>query len=538
MPERLTDLEIARAMWHRRKWLAVVVCIWTFGAAAAATRALPNVYRATATFLIERQYVSEALVTPLVTNELETRLHTFSQQVLSRDRLDALIGQFDLYPELRAREPEEAVLEQMRRDIGFELTETQPSGAAAFRGWPLNIAIGFRLSYLGTEPHKAADVTNALAAFYVNENAKLREQQASGTTEFLRTQLDDLKDRMARQSAQLNAYKDRHTGELPEMQDANLKTLERLNMQLQLNTENQRRAMERRDLLTRQLAEEAVAPTTEVRNPAVARLAELRRRLGESLARYSERHPEVVRLRAEIATVEDELAAAAPQNGSKVAEPDTGGDTILARFRDSIGRVDRAALAQIDVELTTLRDEEQRLRQTLATYEQRVENSPRREGEFRELSREYDATTELYNSLLKRYEDARLAENMEERGTGDTIRILDRALPPSLPIAPDRLSLWIMSLVLAIVLGVAAIVVAERLDTTFHSIDDLRTFTRIPVAGAIPRIVTARDLRRARWRFCAGVFGAVCGLALIVLGSSYLTAGNDQLVRLLARGGV
>jgi polysaccharide chain length determinant protein (PEP-CTERM system associated) len=394
------------------------------------------------------------------------------------------------------------------------------------------------LSDLGTDPGKAADVTNALAAFYVDENEKLREQQASGTAHFLKTQLDDLKDRMTRQSAQLNAYKGQHTGELPEMQDANLKTLERLNAQLQLNTENQRRAMERREALTRQLAEEAVAPTTEARNPAAARLTELQRRLAESLARYSEKHPEVVRLRAEIATVEGQIAAAAPQNGVKEADGGDGTDTILERFRDSIGRVDRAAQGQIDVELKSLRDEEQRLRQTLATYEQRVENSPRREGEFRELSREYNTTTELYNSLLKRYEDARLAEVMEERGSGDTIRILDRALPPSLPVAPSRLSLLIMSLVLALVLGIAAVVIAERLDTSFHSIDELRAFTRIPVSAAIPRLVTAGDVRRARWRFCAGVLGAACGLAMLVLASSYLADGNDQIVRLFARGRV
>jgi polysaccharide chain length determinant protein (PEP-CTERM system associated) len=538
MPERLTDWEIVRTTWHRRKWLALVVCLWTLGAAAAATLALPNLYRATAIALIERQSMSEAIGSPLVTNELETRIHTFSQQVLSRDRLDALIAQFDLYPALRAREPEEVVLEQMRRDIRFELTESQPSAAAVIRGWPISVALGFRLSYLDTDPQKAADVTNALVAFYVDENAKLREQKATGTTQFLRAQLDELKDRLARQSAQLNAFRGLHTGELPQMQDANLKTLERLNTQLQLNTENQRRSLERREGLTRQLAEEVVAPTTEVRNPAAARLTELQRRLAESLARYSERHPEVVRIRAEIATVEGQLAAAAPQNGSKGAAGEGGTDMILERFRDSIGQVDREALGQIDVELTTLREEEQRLRQTLATYEQRVENSPKREGEFSDLSREYDATAQLYNTQLKRYEDARLAEIMEERGTGETIRVLDRALPPSLPVAPSRVALVIMAVVMSIVLAVAAIFVAERLDTSFHTLDDLRAFTRIPVSASIPRIVTARDARRARWRFCAGVLGAACGLTLILLVSSYLTDGNDQLVRLLARGRV
>jgi polysaccharide chain length determinant protein (PEP-CTERM system associated) len=531
------DWDSVRAIWHRRKWLAIVVCLWVLGGGVAATLKLPDLYRATATVLIERSQISEALITPLVTSELETRINTFSQQVLSRDRLEALIDRFDLYRALRATAPQEAVLDRMRRDIKFEFTESQASLAVA-RGWTSpNVAVGFRLSYVGTEPRTSAEVTNALASFYVEENSKLREEQASGTTEFLKTQVDELKERVAQQGARLSAYKGLHTGELPEMQDANLKTLERLNAQLQLNTESQRRAMERRDTLIRQLAEETVAPSTEARNPAVARLAELQRKLGEALSRLSERHPDVIRLRAEIATVEAQLVAAAPRETAKeAASAASGQDTVLDRFRQSIGKVDREAIGLADADLAALKEEEQRLREALAAYEMRVESSPMREGEFRELAREYEATTELYTSLLNRYEDARLAEVLEERRTGDSIRILDPALPPSLPVAPGRMSLLILSLVMGIVLAVGTMVIAERLDTSFHSVDDLRAFTRVPISASLPLIVTATDVRRARWRFCAALLGTACALALIVVATSYVADGNDQLVRLLARG--
>src|SRR5688500_13526433 len=94
-------MEAVKSVWGRRKWLGVAVFTVPFVAAESLIVFMPGVYRSTATVLVDRQQVPESMVKPTVTSALETRLHTISQEILSRSRLDALIKQFDLYSDLR-----------------------------------------------------------------------------------------------------------------------------------------------------------------------------------------------------------------------------------------------------------------------------------------------------------------------------------------------------------------------------------------------------------------------------------------------------
>ena len=195
-----------------------------------------------------------------------------------------------------------------------------------------------------------------------------------------------------------------------------------------------------------------------------------------------------------------------------------------------------AALGEPDVELKSLKAEEQRLRRDLATYQRRVENAPQREQELLELSRGFETAKELYSSLLKRYEDAQLAESMEQSRQGEQFRILDSAIPAKQPMAPDRIRLIVLGVLLSLGAAAAAAVLAERLDTSFHTYDDLRSFTKVPVLARIPRMVSDADTaRQARQRWLATASVAL-GLALVVAASYHLARGNDRLVQILSRG--
>ena len=89
---------------------------------------------------------------------LETRLHTISQEILSRSRLDALIRQFNLYDDLRRRVPLEEVIERMRKDIKLELKSVQQTADRRAA------TVAFALSYDGRNPETVARVTNTLAS--------------------------------------------------------------------------------------------------------------------------------------------------------------------------------------------------------------------------------------------------------------------------------------------------------------------------------------------------------------------------------------
>jgi hypothetical protein len=173
--------------------------------------------------------------------------------------------------------------------------------------------------------------------------------------------------------------------------------------------------------------------------------------------------------------------------------------------------------------LKELKGEERELQRGFASYQQRVEATPRREQEFQDLTRDYQSTRELYSTLLKRYEEAELAGNLEQRQKGEQFRIIDPAVPLSTPAAPRRRELLLVTLVAALGLAVGAVVAAESLDSAVHTIEELRREPNVPILGRIPTIVTRGDMLRARRRLALGVAATGCGLIALAV-TSYLSA--------------
>ena len=520
-PQKGVGVERLLAAWGRRKWLAVLVFAVPFVAAVSLIYSLPAFYRSTAVVLVDRQQVPEAFVRPTVTSELEIRLNTISQEILSRARLEALIARFGLYPGLRKEGQNEELVERMRRDIKLELRLSDG------RGERHSATTAFALSYRGPDPQTVALVTNTLASFYIEENLKVRERQATGTSEFLKVQLAETRKRLDDLEARVSEFRRRNLGELPQQMQANMAALENLYTQLRMVNDNQVRMAERRDSLTALLAEAASSPqASSAPEPRAVRLSRLRQELAGARARYTEEHPTVVRLKAEIAATGREPTE--PADDVTVAASASSNPYVL-RLREN--------LSAIESETRIVKGEEQRLRAVIATYQSRVENTPKREQEFLEVSRDYETTKQLYESLSKRHGEAQLAESMEQRQKGEQFRILDPAVSSQTPAAPNRLRLFIVSLVLSLGLAGGALMVAEMLDTSFHSVNELRAFSIVPVLVSIPRIVTDADRHRQQRWFRLAAAGTMLGLVLIAGGSYVIGHGNDRLVQILAGSG-
>lgn len=510
---------LGREILARRKRVASMA----FAAAAAALISLivslPDLYRATATVLVESQQIPEALVQPSVTGEVATRLQRIRQEVMSRSRLATLITEMNLYPELRsAGVPFDTLIDQMRRHIHLDLTGVDHMG-------PRGATIAFAISYSGRDPETVAKVANVLASVYVDENTKMRTGQASRAADFLRDQLADVKTELDAQERRTTEYKLRHMGELPEQVEANLGALDRLNTQLRLNSESQIRAMDRRDRLEQQLAELRAPGAPAPASPRATALATLKQELGDLRRQYRDTHPEVRRVQAGIAALEEADEADGQTSDATPAPPAPDDRARLA-----------AAIAEVDAELAALKNDEQSHRSAIAAYERRVDNVPRRQEEFEALSRDYVTTKERHDTLLKRYEQAQLAASLERGQQVEQFRILDPALPPVEPAAPARLRLLVAGLVLAIMFAGAVAVALDKLDTSFHTMDDLRASVRGPALFSIPLIATRTGTRRRRWRHALAAAGVVAALCLIAAGVAYVATGNERIVRLVARG--
>ena len=506
----------ALAILRRRAVLAFAVFAVTLVASAAVALSLPDLFRSTAVVLVERQ-LPETVVRPAVAGELESRLHVIRQEILSRARLTDLIKRFDLYPDVRRTDMERAI-EQVRRDIEIELTgPEQVSGRTK--------TVAFNLSFTGARRETVADVTNAIADFYISQNTQMRSEEAARTTQFLRTQIEAAKAQIDRDEQQVKAYTSRHVGELPQQVDVNLATLERLNTQLRINSERQLRTLEQRDRMF-----ESPAPVAPPQPPPVspedARLRALKRDLAQ-LDGFPDKHPDVRRLKDAIAALEAETKAAGGASGAPA-------EAVAAKTPD--GPAGRArTIASLDTELESLKGEEARLRQTIGDLERRLEAVPYRQSEFSQLSRDHQATREQYDSLLKRYEEARLGQNMETENQGERFNVLEAAVPPAGPTAPNRLRLLIMGIFLAGLMAALAVLSVEQIDTSFHTVDELRQFTSLPVLAAIPRLQPAGGAQWAR----AAVIAASMLVGFVVVGtlSAHVARDNEPLVRLLVRGG-
>ncbi|HEV8395197.1 MAG TPA: hypothetical protein VGQ37_13030 [Vicinamibacterales bacterium] len=506
----------AFAILRRRALLAFGVFAVVLVAAVAVAVALPDLYRASAVVLVERQ-LPESVVRAPVSGELESRLHVIRQEILSRARLTELINRFDLYPDVRHTDMERAI-EQVRRDIAIELTgPEQVSGRTK--------TVAFNLSFTGARRETVAEVTNAIAAFYVSQNTQMRSEEAARATQFLKSQIETAKAQMDRDEEQVKSYTSRHVGELPQQVDVNLATLDRLNTQLRINSERQLRTLEQRDRLF-----EAPAPVLPPQPPPVsaedARLRALKRDLAQ-LDGFPDKHPDVRRLKDAIAALEAETrgvtsgAAAVPEPSA----PRTG-DAPAGRAR---------TVASLDGELQTLKAEETRLRRDISALEQRLEAVPYRQSEFALLSRDHQATREQYESLLKRYEEARVGQNMETENQGERFRVLEAAVPPAGPTAPNRPRLLLMGLFLAGLIAVIAVLGVEQIDTSFHTVDDVRQFTTLPVLAAIPRLQPAAG---PQWvRVAVITASMLAGVVLVGTLTAHVARDNEPLLRLLVRGG-
>jgi uncharacterized protein involved in exopolysaccharide biosynthesis len=243
-------------------------------------------------------------------------------------------------------------------------------------------------------------------------------------------------------------------------------------------------------------------------------------------------------MRERVANLERELEVQKEREAAerrRIEEQQRQAATAAAPADAPPPQVRRRTIEALDAELDRLKKEEANVRQSIATYEQRLEATPGRQQEYSLITRDYQAAKDLYDSLLKRYEEARFGASVETDGQGERFRILEPALLPAGPAAPNRFRLLILSVLLALAAAAVAVIAAEQLDTSFHSIDEVRGFTSVPVLAAIPRIGSAPIGRRVRVAFAT--VSVIALITLVATLSAYFAQGNEQVVRMLERAG-
>jgi polysaccharide biosynthesis transport protein len=480
-------------LWRRRRWLAISVFVLAFTATASFVSALPDIYSASATVLVNPQSPGGEGGGQGAQAQ-DSRLDSVSEEVLSRDRLLTLINRFDLYPTLRKQASEGALLTRMRQDI-------QVQRKAGQQQWGQDPTFAFTLSYQGWNPKQVADVTNALAQAYVEQNNRMRAQQSTATLASLQSQMTDIKHKLDAQGQRINAFRSGHMGELPEQQATSLAMLQQLDNQLHENAEDLNQTV--------QASRQTTVDKTADQSTDATDLPALEDELVTLRTRYTDQYPDVVRLKQQIAALKQ---AQANRDAAAGNTPAPTSDNSL------------------DGTIKSYQDEDSRLRTEIAGYQARLESMPVREQQLQALMQGYNETQDVYSELLKRYEQVPLPQSPSGQ-----YRVLENAVPPTDASGPGRMRLLLLCLVGSLGLAVALVFLLEQLDPSFHSIEDLRAFSRVPVLANIPQIVTRQDVWRSRLRFGTAFVSVLVVAVIVGQASSLLGQGNTELVWMLSK---
>jgi polysaccharide chain length determinant protein (PEP-CTERM system associated) len=539
-------LSVVRMIW-KRKYLAMAFWIPMGLLTAVIVYSLPAVYRAEAVILVESQRIPERFVTSTVNAELKDRLATLSQQIFSYKRFLEIVERFDLYHDERKTHVQEEIIEMMRSDVAIQVddtwttksrSETRPSA--------------FRISYQGTNPEVVALVTNQLANLFIDENLHSREVQATGTSEFLGSQLAEAKKRLEEQEARMSEFKQQHNGELPEQEVGLLARLGQLQAQWQAANDALARAEQSKHILQSAIA------SADLSEAAIAQLAEqlndpdlssptgaaetlkssdrLQRQLEQSRLVYTEDHPVIKALRALIPKLRHEEEAErdrlknrqAPKGGPIETHAESGADEgasvptvrvnrgtlplteTLIRERERTRSL-KAQEELADKQITTATADQARLAKEIGELQRCIAVIPAREQELAVLKRDYEVSRANYQSLMDKGLSANMAAEMELRQKAERFTVIDAARVPQKPVRPNRPLWYSLGGCFGLLFGLSVAMAFEYQTNTL--LGEWELPKGVPVLARVPRIkpsppskVTSAEAerpKRRRWVWIA-----------------------------------
>jgi len=266
---------------------------------------LPKTYEASAFILVRPQSVPTDMVQSIVTSDIESRIQSISRQILSRTNLKKIITQFNLF-----MEPEQ---EKLHIEDKIALLRDQVDISIQEYGESANM---FSISFSGPNPEQVAPVVNGLAALFIDENLRVREEQSLGTTTFLEAEIQPMRRQLENVEQKIQEFRNMHMGELPEQLGINLRTLDQLRVQLDKTKDSLRSTKDGLIILESQMKanqniiiEPSDSNVVGEESGEVMSITLLKQQLEALQASYTDRHPDVIRLKNKIADLEAKLAS-------------------------------------------------------------------------------------------------------------------------------------------------------------------------------------------------------------------------------------
>jgi len=407
----------------RRRWYIIISFCFSMIAGIYLAFTLPKIYSAQTLILVQPQKVPDDYVQSVVSTDFDSRIRTIAQQIMSRTNLEKIIKDFGLFkgPGHQNMYMEDKIGSLQKRISVDLIRRNQRSGADAFS-----------ISFKGGDPENVMKITNALTSYIIDENLRVRENLAIGTSDFLDEELNSIRKELVAQEEKLKEYREKYMGGLPEQLESNLRLIDRLQLQLSSQQVSLRDAKNRLAMLKNQISEGQRTQNQGARITADGQIVfdsgeslspdQARARLAYLETRYTEKHPDVIQLKEIISDFE------------KKNEKDAQGSSEELQY---VSADVRRQLQEIKAEIRAHNADISQLAKQIRVYQKRVESTPKREQQYLSIKRDYDNIKATYDSLLNRKLEAKISVNMEKKQKGEQFRIIDSARLPHRPISPD-----------------------------------------------------------------------------------------------------
>jgi uncharacterized protein involved in exopolysaccharide biosynthesis len=498
----------------------------------------PPTYKSLATILIEEQEIPSELVHSTITSYADQRIETIKQQVMSRTTLWKVVEQYNLYPDLRRTNPAEEVVRRFIKDIEVEVISADVVDKRTQH--PTKATIAFTVAYHSTSPDLAQKVANELTSLFLGQNLKSRERQAQEATSFLQQEAENLSKHIGEVDEKIAAFKRRASGALPELMPLNLQLMSQSDREL-MDIEQQIRTLEeRKNYLEGELA--TIKPNTPIMSVTGERILDSAERLRALHAEYtgasanrSPEHPDMLKLKEEIAALEKEtgqlpgieevtkqlinaratLATTLKRLSSEhpdVVQARRTVQTLEQEVRQlgssppqkPILRPENPAYINLQAQLNSATSSLDALRATrtavkrrLQDYATRLERTPEMEPDYLFLIRDRDTSGQKYQDIRSRLLEAKVSEGLEVQRKGERFSLIDPPSLPEKPNKPNRLAIVLLGCILALGGGIGTGAVAESLDHSIRTPEQLARLTQLFPLAVIPFMPNERDLSRA-----------------------------------------
>ncbi|MDT8283294.1 MAG: lipopolysaccharide biosynthesis protein, partial [Gammaproteobacteria bacterium] len=414
---------------------------------------LPAIYKSSSTILIEQQEIPPELVMSTVTSYAAERIQSIQARVMTRTNLLKLVEKYDLYKDERKFETSEEIVERMQEDVGLEVISAEVVDPRT--GRPSSATIAFSLSYKGESPANVQRVANELTTLYLNENLTSRSQKATETSKFFKEETDRLGAQISELEDKIATFKQQHAEALPELQQVNLSVLQRKENDLATLDASLRTLDEQRFYLTGQLAQ--IDPGSTSVPGSVDRLKVLQAEYSSAKSRYSAEHPDVVRLKGEIESLETDIGKSAGSDvlaeqlkmlNSELAQKKqkyTAEHPDIVALQEKINDLNKqlseaknkpvddyykeqpdnpiyitikSQLAGTESEISSTRKQREEVVNKIAEIEKALYDAPQVEREYLVLKRDYENAVIRYQQTKAKQMQADVAKQLESESKG------------------------------------------------------------------------------------------------------------------------